>query len=123
MNIELRRYRFKPETIDGQIWIDGGKVCDSAENARHSLPPGEYSIILARRHPKDRKMPTIIADGKPMLSHGNGVYSLQDGSILLGRYLAPGIVTHSRPAFNSLYQRIRKNLERSNKVYLIIQNP
>lgn len=120
MNIELRRYRIKPETIDGRIYIDGGKVCDSAEKARHCLPPGEYSIILARRHPKDRKMPIIIADGNPKLTHGNGVYSLQDGSIILGRYLVPGIVTHSRPAFDALYERIRKNLERGNEVKLTI---
>lgn len=121
MNIELRRYRIRPDTIDGRIYIDGGKVCDSAENAHHCLPPGEYSIILARIHPKDRKMPIIIADGNPKLSYGNGVYNLHNGSILVGRYLVPGIVTHSRPAFDSLYERIRKNLERGNPVTLTIK--
>lgn len=128
MNIELRRYRICPDTIDGRIYIDGGKVCDSAENARHCLPPGTYQIILARSRKHARKMPWIITDQSSRISHrvsliesGNGVYNLHTGTILVGRYLVPGIVTHSRPAFDALYERIRKNLERGNEVTLTIK--
>lgn len=120
MNIELRRYRFKPETIDGQIWIDGEKVCGCAENAHHCLPPGEYQIALVKCGRLGRKMPSLITNRESLIMPGNGVYNLIDGSIIVGKHLVPGIVTHSRPAFDALYERIRKNIERGNQVTLII---
>ena len=43
-----------------------------------------------------------------------------DGGILLGTSLVPGIVCNSRRAFDSLCERIRKNLERGNSVSLNI---
>lgn len=121
MNIELRRFRFKPDTIDGQIYIDGGKVCDCAENAKHALSAGAYGVRLKKSKKYGRKMPSLIADRSSLIAIGNGVYALRDTTILVGRYLVPGIVTHSRPAFETLYQRIRKNLERGNAVTLTIR--
>lgn len=122
MNIELRRYRFKPNTIDGQIWIDGEKVCGCAENAHHCLPPGVYSIILAKSRKHARKMPWIIANRGSWIAIGNGVYNSTDGSIIVGKYICPGCLSHSRPTFDALYDRIRKNLERGSPVTLTIIN-
>lgn len=142
MNIELRRYRFKPDTIDGQIWIDGMKVCDCAENAHHSLEPGTYQIEVAKCNKHARKMPIILpkpdCETCPRLPYvgnntsmpckcvqlcpGNGVYNRTDGSIIVGKYLAPGCLSHPLEAFHSLYERIRKNIERGNPVYIIISS-
>ena len=47
---------------------------------------------------------------------GSGVLGQGDGGILLGTSLVPGIVCNSRRAFDSLCERIRKNLERGNSV-------
>ena len=122
MNIELRRIRYRPETIDGQIWIDGEKICSSAENARHALPVGTYGIRLKKSKKYGRKMPSLIADRSSLIAIGNGVYALKDGCIIVGRHCIPGIVTHSRPAFDALYQRIRKNIERGNPVNITISS-
>ena len=59
MNIELRRIRHRPDTIDGQIRIDGRKVCDCAENAHHCLPEGTYQIAVIKCRQHARKMPVI----------------------------------------------------------------
>ena len=143
MNIELKRIRHKPYTIDGHIYIDGEKICDCAENANHALPLGTYAIALIKSKTYGRKMPVVIShsvsdshsthpDGKPSLSPslianhssliaiGNGVYNRTDGSILVGTYIVPGILRHSKPSFDALYDRIRKNLERNNPVQLTI---
>lgn len=142
MIIELRRYRIKPDTIDGQIFIDGSKVCDCAENAHHCLPPGEYQVQVIKCHQHARKMPVVLP--KPdceectqlsyvgnntsmpckcvQLCPGNGVYNRNDGAILVGKYLAPGCLTHPKTAFDTLYGRIRKNSERGNEITLTIQN-
>ena len=54
------------------------------------------------------------------LCTGSGVLGQGDGGILLGTSLVPGIVCNSRRAFDSLCERIRKNLERGNCVSLNI---
>lgn len=144
MNIELRRIRHRPETIDGQIWIDGMRVCDSAENNKFALAPGTYPITLVKCHQHSRKMPVIQVQGCSlcqeckklpyvgnnstmpmicsMLKPGNGVYNRTDGSIIVGKHLAPGCLSHPLEAFHSLYERIRKNIERGNPVQLIISS-
>lgn len=144
MNIELRRIRHRPETIDGHIYIDGAKVCDSAENNKLALAPGTYPITLVKCHQHARKMPVIQVQGCslcheckklpyvgnnstmpmicPMLKPGNGVYNRTDGSIIVGKYIAPGCLSHPLESFHSLYERIRKNIERGNEVNIIISS-
>lgn len=122
MNIELRRIRYRPVTIDGQIWIEGEKVCDCAENAKHALPAGTYGVRLKKSKKYGRKMPSLIADRSSLIAIGNGVYALHEGSIIVGKHIVPGCLSHSKHAFDALYQRIRKNIERGKAVNLIIKN-
>ena len=131
MNIELRRNRHRPDTIDGQIRIDGRRVCDCAENAHTALPPGTYSITIVHCRQYARKMPLITPISNqssvinnrvcPMLCPGNGVYNRTDGAIIVGEYLVPGCLKHPKTAFDNLYDRIRKNLKRGNEVILTIR--
>lgn len=152
MNIELRRYRIRPETIDGQIWIDGQKVCDCAEHGTHHLHADTYKILLCKCKQHGRKMPlvthgaffdpdtgentlcglckklpyvgnnTSMPNDCSMICPGNGVYNRTDGAILVGKYLAPGCLSHPKSAFDNLYDRIRKNAERGNEITLTIIN-
>ena len=131
MHILITRYRYKPATIDGQLSIDGIRICDCAENAHTALPPGTYSITIVHCRQYARKMPLITPISNqssvinnricPMLKPGNGVYNRKDGSIIVGEYLVPGCLKHSRFTFDNLYDRIRKNLERGNEVTLTIR--
>ena len=131
MNIELRRNRHRPDTIDGQIRIDGRRVCDCAENAHTALPPGTYSITIVHCRQYARNMPLITPISNqssvinnrvcPMLCPGNGVYNRTDGAIIVGEYLVPGCLKHSRFTFDNLYDRIRKNLQRGKEVTLTIR--
>ena len=131
MNIKITRYRQKTETIDGQLSIDGIRICDCAENAHTALPPGTYSITIVHCRQYARKMPLITPISNqssvinnricPMLCPGNGVYNREDGSIIVGEYLVPGCLKHSRFTFDNLYDRIRKNLQRGKEVTLTIR--
>ena len=131
MHILITRHRYKPATIDGQLSIDGIRICDCAENAHTALPPGTYSITIVHCRQYARKMPLITPISNqssvinnrvcPMLKPGNGVYNRKDGSILVGEYLVPGCLKHSRFTFDNLYDRIRKNLERGKEVTLTIR--
>ena len=131
MHILITRHRYKPATIDGQLSIDGIRICDCAENAHTALPPGTYSITIVHCRQYARKMPLITPISNqssvinnrvcPMLCPGNGVYHRKDGSILVGEYLVPGCLKHSRFTFDNLYDRIRKNLQRGKEVTLTIR--
>ena len=131
MHILITRHRYKPATIDGQLSIDGIRICDCAENAHTALPPGTYSITIVHCRQYARKMPLITPISNqssvinnrvcPMLKPGNGVYNRKDGSILVGEYLVPGCLKHSRFTFDNLYDRIRKNLQRGKEVTLTIR--
>lgn len=131
MHILITRYRYKPATIDGQLSIDGIRICDCAENAHTALPPGTYSITIVHCRQYARKMPLITPISNqssvinnricPMLKPGNGVYNRTDGAIIVGEYLVPGCLKHSRFTFDNLYDRIRKNLQRGKEVTLTIR--
>ena len=131
MHILITRHRYKPATIDGQLSIDGIRICDCAENAHTALPPGTYSIAIVPCRQYARKMPLITPISNqssvinnrvcPMLKPGNGVYHREDGSIIVGEYLVPGCLKHSRFTFDNLYDRIRKNLQRGKEVTLTIR--
>ena len=159
MHILITRHRYKPATIDGQLSIDGIRICDCAENAHTALPPGTYPIVIVPCRQYARKMPVINDNDNanspspslssslsftlslcsschrkpfvgintklprvcPMLKPGNGVYHREDGSIIVGEYIAPGCLKHPKTAFDNLYDRIRKNIERGNPVTLTIR--
>ena len=182
MKITIQRIRINDLTIDGQLWIDNIKVCDTAESAINCLPNGVYKICIDKCAKANRRIPRIslknkpccckcckieesrfeifgkefdalhdaVLEGKsdnelkalegkltemtcsrlkryptyycPQIRSGNGVFGVTDGSILLGTYLAPGIVKKSRQAFDAIYERIRKNIERGKCVSLEIKN-
>lgn len=141
MIIELRRYRIKPETTDGQIYIDGQKVCDCAEHTPTSLSPGTYPILIYRCKHYRRKMPCIMIGYLPcdqcrkmlfvgnnstlprycpQIKIGNGVYNRRDGSIIIGEYLVPGCLTHPAEHFNRLIDRLDKAQNRNEPITLKI---
>lgn len=169
MIIKIVRYRKKTATIDGQLYIEGMRICDCAENAKSAIKAGQYIISICKCKQHARKMPIIqlsvkVPEGPkvsessslepfetaggvkpietkclhckhlecvnnntqmpvkcPMLKPGNGVYHREDGSIIVGEYIAPGCLKHPKEAFDTIYDRIRKNVERGNDVTLIIE--
>lgn len=150
MNIIIHRYRHKiacteqgrSETLDGELYIDGLKICDTAENANGALPEGTYPItllkckqykrkmLLLNPHPPCSKCPPMDYCGNnstlpcycPMLKAGNGVYKRLDGSIILGTYICPGCLKLPKQAFDSVYDRLRKSAERGHQITLTIKN-
>ena len=56
----------------------------------------------------------------PQIKAGNSAWHETDGGIIVGQYLQPGVVIKSRPMFEAIYERIRKNIKRGNEVKIII---
>ena len=185
MNISIIRYRLKEATnsIDGTLYIDGSRICDTAENAQFHIPVGTYAIEATKCQVQKRNIPVISltstpssltlcrnceacalvadknekaslkiinaihhvmergkAEGKPeevymqearameaslpkhaprdpmpfcpQIKAGNSAWHETDGGIIVDQYLQPGVVIKSRPMFEAIYERIRKNIER-----------
>ena len=105
MNIIIKRYRYSQWGIDGVLSIGGAHICETVEHPTLRLPPGEYPITLKHM----------------ILRHGNGPFLNTHGEICVGKYSMPGLVLHSRPVYQTLYERIKKSLQRGHEVKLIIE--
>lgn len=80
MKIELRcikrtaevRCAEPVEVIDGHLFIDGIKICDTAENATGALPEGEYLVTIAYCKQYKRKM-LVLSSACPELCRREGL--------------------------------------------------
>ena len=124
MKIEIIRTTRRKHSVDGEMVIDGIKVCHTVENAVWCLPLGRYRVEIVYIRSMARKMPCLFSvdDNQPkaMVMMGNGVFSLRCANILVGEQLVPGCVKKSAAAFNVLYERLRKSLARGHTIDMTI---
>ena len=150
LQINLSRYSKQGETAEGQLYIEGCKICDTLEHTEACLPSGEYLVTLAYCKHFKRKMPLIGPTdlGKrglrdcnhccwdhpqfflnnsrlprfcPMIRPGNGVHNQQDGRLLVGERLVTGCITHPRASFDQLVNRIKEQCRQKMPVMLTIR--
>lgn len=143
LEITIIRTRVRNLTTDGYLSIGGRQICETAENSQHCIPPGTYSIQFVGCQQYGMKMPLIMTSQPhhcskcmrkklgsihgnlpcfcPMIKVGNGVFNRTDGSIIVGKNLQPGILLHSGNAFEKLYQRIKKAVQRQSDIQLTIK--
>lgn len=107
----------KGNRVAGELAIDGMKIADTAENLAHMLPEGTYTVGIETVRRQHRKMP-FITNGKAKrhVSCGNGVYGSFARCVNVGKMICPGYLKNTRETFCRLYQRLRKTIERGNRV-------
>ena len=64
MNIVITRTRTKGEYTEGQLSIDGLRICSTLENAHALVPAGEYPLTLIKCKHHGRKMLCLKAASK-----------------------------------------------------------
>lgn len=147
MTIQIKRNLVKGEITQGKLYIDGSYVCDTLENSRSCLSSGFYAIRITKCKQHKRNVicvekyadetgkasmchkcklkelvfnNTVMPQFCPQIKAGNGVYGRCDGSIVVGTRATFGCIISPRSAFDLLYERIRKNIERGKHVSLEI---
>ena len=105
MEITIVRGDQKPWGIDGHLYIQRKRICDTVEHPTKHLPGGEY---------------TICHENNPF-RHGDGALALQKREIIVGKMLLPGVVTASQATYDRLYERLKKAFQRGTPVYLHIR--
>lgn len=104
MEILLVRNNSASWGIDGHLYINRTRICDSVEHPSRHLPAGVYQITLP--------FP---------FRHGDGALSLRHGEIIVGKHLLPGVVTASQPTYDRLYERLKKAFQRGTPIHLTIR--
>lgn len=103
MEIVIVRQEHKPWGIDGHLYINRHRVCDTVEHPHRHLPQGTYEII-----------------NNPF-RHGDGALSSIHGEIIVGTTTLPGLVLQSQQTYDRLYERLKKAWQRGNTVRLTIR--
>lgn len=116
MEIVIVRQEHKPWGIDGHLYINRIRICDTVEHPKRHLPAGEYQITnnKCRMTNSESKIPFPFR-------HGDGALALKHGEIIIGKHLLPGVVTASQPTYDRLYERLKKAFQRGTPIRLTIR--
>ena len=121
MEITLVRQEHKPWGIDGHLYVNRKRICDTVEHPTRHLPEGDYIIsslgaigssLSAAAHSKGN-LPSPFR-------HGDGALASIHGEIIVGKQLLPGVVTASQVTYDRLYERFKKAFQRGNTIRLKI---
>ena len=104
MEILLVRHTSTRWGIDGHLYINRKRVCDTVEHQRFHLPAGVYEVTLS--------FP---------FRHGDGALASRHGEIIVGKTALPGLVTQSQATYDRLYERIKKAWQRHTTIHLTIR--
>lgn len=116
MEIVIVRQQHKPWGIDGHLYINHQRVCDTVEHPKLHLPSGEYKIT------NDQSQMTNGEWNIPSpFCHGDGALGLKRREIIVGKYALPGVVTQSAETYQRLYERLKKAWQRGTAVRLAIR--
>lgn len=63
MKIIIHRIRVKELSTDGELYIDGKRICDTTEATPTLLPEGTYQISVFKCSKSKRQIPLIQFDG------------------------------------------------------------
>ena len=104
MEIVIVRGDKRPWGIDGHLYINRKRICDTVEHPTRHKPNGTYSVEL---------------DNNPF-RHGDGALASTLGEIIVGQNTIPGLVTQSQATYDRLYERLKKAWQRHTPVHLKI---
>ena len=104
MEIVIIRQEHKAWGIDGHMYINRQRICDTVEHPTRHKPQGTYSVEL---------------DNNPF-RHGDGAMASLLGEIIVGQTSIPGLVTRSAETYQRLYERLKKAWQRHTPVRLTI---
>lgn len=104
MEIRIIRIAHNHWGIDGHLYINRKRICDTVEHPKFHKPQGRYRIDLTSNP----------------FRHGDGPMNSFRGEIIVGTYVLPGVVTISKSTYDRLYERLKKAFQRGSPVHLTI---
>lgn len=123
MDIQLVRTNYTQWGVEGHLYINRKRICDTVEHPTRHLLEGDYIIsslgaigssFSATAHSKEN-LPSPFR-------HGDGALASLHGEIIVGKQLLPGVVTQSQSTYDRIYDRFKKAFQRGNTIRLKIIN-
>lgn len=117
MDIQLVRTNYTQWGVEGHLYINRKRICNTVEHPTRHLPGGDYQIT------NDKSQMTNEECFIPSpFRHGDGALASLHGEIIVGKQLLPGVVTQSQATYDHLYERFKKAFQRGNTIRLRIVN-
>lgn len=122
MKLKIIRKQNSQWGIDGELIINGAKVCDTVENPNCPLPKGKYIIKVLRDRRLQRLVPAIFSledlNTNAIIMPGNGPLGRKDGSVIVGERLMEGVVLNTQKIFAKIIDRLDKAYRRGEQMML-----
>jgi hypothetical protein len=100
-------------TLEDQVRPAGEKV-----PGKTAIPAGVYNVVITPSNRFKRDLPLLqnVPGFEGIRIHPGNTAEQTDGCILVGAAKMPDAVTHSREAFERLFQKIKESLGAGEKV-------
>lgn len=119
MDIQLVRINYTQWGVEGHLYINRQRICDTVEHPTRHLPEGDYQLVW----PIDEAL-TPYTLHHTQIRHGDGALSAIHGEIIVGQNLMTALVTQSQATYDRLYdrlyERLKKAFQRGSPVHLQI---
>ena len=145
LKLELKRYKIGSDYIDGQLFVNGRKLCDTVENMAMSLPGGTYPVVMHHCKLRGYDVPVVLTRGfktRPRCSRcriielagyntalpcvctqicpGNGMSGRRDSAIIVGTCRASGCLVFPERAFAQVCGIVRRIISGGGRVTIRI---
>ncbi len=117
MDIQLVRTNYTQWGVEGHLYINRKRICDTVEHPKNHLPAGNFVLS---NDLKDKGHYTPYTLHFTQITHGDGALASIHGEIIVGKQLLPGVVTASQVTYDRLYERLKKAFQRGNTIRLKI---
>lgn len=123
MEILLVRHTSTRWGIDGHLYINRKRICDTVEHPRFHLPAGVYTISSLSAESMSPLSGADHSEGDlpSPFRHGDGALASRHGEIIVGKTALPGLVTQSQATYDRLYERLKKAWQRHTPIHLTIR--
>jgi hypothetical protein len=127
MRLKLERTWCGPVCTIGTLYVDMKAECFTLEDVVRSgekvsgktaIPAGVYNVVITPSNRFKRDLPLLqnVPGFEGIRIHPGNTAEQTDGCILVGAAKMPDAVTHSREAFERLFQKIKESLSAGEKV-------
>jgi hypothetical protein len=132
MRLKLHRTLCGSTCTIGSLFVDGKMECFTIEDTvrpngekvygETAIPSGIYNVIVNRSQRFKRDMPLLenVPGFDGIRIHSGNTAEDTKGCILVGAAKGVNVVTHSREAFERLFQKIKESLGAGEKVTIEI---
>ena len=120
MEIILIRYCYSRWGVMGALYIDGLCICHTCEHPDRHLSVGKYDVKKERERLRIVGSPQGGYHCLPVFRPGNGPFVYRDGSIIVEKYRASGLLIHSQASYAMLYMRIDRCNKSNKSIRLLV---